>query len=198
MSRELGPLVEDYRVRESMWCTNCGSSTRERDLWNALSRHYEGRWARLRVAEINRFNAAHDLLSSLADVTYAEYPEQDIQSLTWTDESFDLVITSDTLEHVPDYRLALAETRRVLRPNGRHVLTVPLRPDLPRTRARIGLPPVHHGEPPGPWRWVRRVGDDMLALHDIGADFPDIVREAGFEVELHGDGVRSIICATKR
>ena len=41
-------------------------------------------------------------------------------------QRFDLVLTSETLEHVPDPRLALRETLRVLRPGGRHVFTVPL------------------------------------------------------------------------
>jgi len=37
---------------------------------------------------------------------------EDICRLTYADASFDLVLSSDTLEHVPDFRAALRETRR--------------------------------------------------------------------------------------
>jgi SAM-dependent methyltransferase len=41
------------------------------------------------------------------------------------DGSMDVVITTETLEHVPEPSVFLAEARRVLRPGGRIVLTVP-------------------------------------------------------------------------
>lgn len=40
-------------------------------------------------------------------------------------ETFDAVICAEVLEHVPDYRSALEELRRVLRPGGRLALSVP-------------------------------------------------------------------------
>ena len=49
--------------------------------------------------------------------------------------SFDLVLTSETLEHVPDLAAASREIRRVLVPGGRHIFTIPLLPDVPRTFA---------------------------------------------------------------
>ena len=61
--------------------------------------------------------------------------------LTYPDASFDLVLTSETLEHVPDLDAALAETRRVLAPGGRHVFTVPLLPGVPATYSRIRTGP---------------------------------------------------------
>jgi SAM-dependent methyltransferase len=41
------------------------------------------------------------------------------------DASIDVVLATETLEHVPDPTVFLAEARRVLRPGGRIVLTVP-------------------------------------------------------------------------
>lgn len=197
-----------YRRRESMWCASCGASARERGLWQVLIEHY-GRDAdsarglvdgtsfrNLRVAEINRLNAGHRFLEAHPRLAYSEYPDEDIQALSYAMGSFDLVITSDTLEHVPDYRVALRETRRILVTGGRHILTVPLRPDLPASQNRTGLEPIHHGVPPGPLALLRRPTDDMLALHDFGWDFIDEVAAAGFQVELHGRGVESVICAT--
>jgi ubiquinone/menaquinone biosynthesis C-methylase UbiE len=50
----------------------------------------------------------------------------DVVHLPYRDASFDVVIASEVLEHVPDIQKALAEIRRVLRPGGTVVITVPL------------------------------------------------------------------------
>jgi len=199
-----------YRRRESMWCASCGASARERGLWQVILDHYgaqatsarelveEPGFASLRIAEINRLNAGHRFLERAPKVVYSEYPDEDIQALSYPSGSFDLVITSETLEHVPDYRLALRETRRILTDGGRHIFTVPLRPDLPASEDRTDMAPIHHGVPPGPLALLRRPTDDMLARHDFAWDFIDVVAESGFDVELHGEGVASVICATAR
>ena len=53
-------------------------------------------------------------------------PSQDLMQLTYADASFDMVITSDTLEHVPDIDRALRETLRILKPGGMHEFSVPV------------------------------------------------------------------------
>jgi len=212
MLRDLGDdaLRDAYRRRESMWCSVCGASRRERGYWDVLLEHYgqhvrsarelatDPAFGDLAIAEINRLNAGHEFLQVADNVVYSEYPDEDIQALSYADGAFDLVLTSETLEHVPDYRTALRETRRILRPGGRHVMTVPLRPDLQTTRDRAGLPPVYHGEPPGPLALIRRPTDDMRCLHDFAWDFLDEVEAAGFEVERHGHGIETVICAIAR
>jgi SAM-dependent methyltransferase len=49
----------------------------------------------------------------------------DICALPFPDATFDLVLATDILEHVDDDLLALRELRRVLKPDGRLLLTVP-------------------------------------------------------------------------
>ena len=149
----------------------------------------------LEVVELNSIGRMHAFLAPLPRLTYVEYPEQDIQALTFADASFDLVLTSETLEHVPDFRAALSETRRVLRPGGRHIFTVPLDPRLARTRSRAGMPPIHHGRGGGPYGLITR-RNDMLAYTDFGLDIPELLREAGFETEVHGSGIEAVFCAT--
>ncbi|WP_439106568.1 methyltransferase domain-containing protein [Congregibacter sp.] len=49
----------------------------------------------------------------------------DALRLPFEDASFDAVICSEVLEHIPDYRNALAEISRVLKPGGRFCASVP-------------------------------------------------------------------------
>lgn len=64
---------------------------------------------------------------------------EDVQKLSFADDSFDLVSCTEVFEHVPDYLAGFSEVRRVLRPQGWFVMTVPFF-DAERTQAicRIG------------------------------------------------------------
>ena len=46
-------------------------------------------------------------------------------SLPFADNTFDVVICSEVLEHIPDYQSALGEIERVLAPGGTFVASVP-------------------------------------------------------------------------
>ena len=61
------------------------------------------------------------------------------QCLTFPDESFDLVISQDVMEHVPDPSRAFAEIARVLKPGGSHIFTVPQDRSLSRSVMRAKL-----------------------------------------------------------
>lgn len=50
----------------------------------------------------------------------------DLQSLPFGDGTYDFVFASHVLEHIPDDKKAIAEIRRILRPNGMAVLPVPI------------------------------------------------------------------------
>lgn len=54
-----------------------------------------------------------------------EWLKEDIQSLTFCDQTFDTIISSETIEHVPLPLEALGELYRVLKPGGRLILTCP-------------------------------------------------------------------------
>lgn len=53
-----------------------------------------------------------------------------LEALPWEDGTFDLVTALDVVEHTPDDRATLRELRRVARPGGRALLTVPAYPVL--------------------------------------------------------------------
>lgn len=106
---------------------------------------------------------------------------QDVQRLTFADESFDLCTSTEVFEHVPDDRLGFRQIHRVLRPGGILLFTVPLS-GLPRTveRARLEasgeithlLPAEYHVDPAKEDAAVlafRNYGDDLLRrLLDVG------------------------------
>jgi SAM-dependent methyltransferase len=48
-----------------------------------------------------------------------------VEELPWPEETFDLVLSLDVVEHTPDDRATLRELRRVTKPGGALLLTVP-------------------------------------------------------------------------
>jgi SAM-dependent methyltransferase len=205
LRRRYGAELAD---RESRFCEHCGCSLRVRRIAEVLVGLYgagaatlaelvrEDGFRALRIAEINSVGRMHPYLAEAPGLVHVEYPEEDIQALSWDDETFDLVLTSETLEHVPDPRLALRETRRVLRPGGRHVFTVPVDQSVAVTRSREGLEPEHHGRGGGPFALVTRKAD-MLVHTDFGLDLPDVVRAEGFEVAIDGEGSELVVIAER-
>lgn len=55
-----------------------------------------------------------------------QFSTGDLVSLPYRDASFDLVVASEVLEHVPEIWMALSEIKRVLRPGGKAAITVPV------------------------------------------------------------------------
>jgi len=55
--------------------------------------------------------------------TRAEFLVEHAAEMSFDDESFDLVVTFNTLHHVPAWRKAVREAARVLKPGGRYALT---------------------------------------------------------------------------
>jgi len=50
---------------------------------------------------------------------------EDLQKLSFDDNSFDIVLSSEVFEHIPNPYKAHKEVFRVLKPGGKHVFTVP-------------------------------------------------------------------------
>lgn len=128
------------------------------------------------TARVLEINGAGDLCSRLARLgsrTLVHYPKTDMAALPFDDGSFDLVVHSDTLEHVPDPGAGLRECRRVLARGGTLAMTVPTVPAR-MTRSRAGLPPSYHGD-------AARDRDDHLVHTEFGADVWAMIARAGFE-----------------
>jgi SAM-dependent methyltransferase len=74
----------------------------------------------------------------LADASVAKAREREVgevvqgtlDAMPFAPASFDLAVSFDVIEHLEDDRLALSELRRVVRPGGRLLVTVPAYPRL--------------------------------------------------------------------
>jgi len=58
------------------------------------------------------------------------------RGLPYPDESFDLIVLTEVIEHLENHRMAIGEVARVLRPGGHLVLTTP---NIMRLDSRIGF-----------------------------------------------------------
>ena len=99
----------------------------------------------------------------------------DLTRIPFPDASFDVVLCSHVLEHVPADRQAMRELRRVLAPDGWALLLVPMGKGPTREDPSI-VEPAARERAFGQWDHVRM----------YGPDFADRLREVGFAVTVVG------------
>ena len=83
------------------------------------------RWLLPRVGKLTVSDISAVLAESVAEQLHCEAVATDACQLDLADESFDLVVSSECIEHTPDPRGAIREMVRVLKPGGALVLTTP-------------------------------------------------------------------------
>jgi SAM-dependent methyltransferase len=133
-------------------CARCGGNLRSIALAKAIltacgsgsNFHAFAGQTSLRVLELNEAGTLHPALSRMPGHVFGAYPEVDMHALPFAAGAFDLVVHSDTLEHVPDPIHALAECRRVLNPAGALCYTVPIVVGRMSVDC-AGVPPTYHG-----------------------------------------------------
>ncbi len=150
------------------------------------------------VLHLNQINGLTEFLKGSRDLVETYYDSsvplgtlrdgvinQDMQQLQFQSGSFDLVVHSETIEHLQHYDRALSECHRVLKPGGVQVYTVPLiRTRSTNQRVRLDatggqqntLPPSYHG-----------LGQDYQVVWEFGGDF--FKSRAAFITELHYDNL---------
>jgi hypothetical protein len=183
-------------------CTDCGANLRSIVLADAIlsAEGYTGTLeafvatpeaAHLDLLEVNEAGTLSPLLRQIAGHRLAAYPEVDMQKMPYPDASFDLVVHSDTLEHIAEPVLALAECLRVLRSDGALCFTVPILPNR-LTKSRKGLPRRYHGDP-------GTSAEDLVVRNEFGADAWLWPLRAGFSsVELRTSEFPAAFAVTAR
>jgi SAM-dependent methyltransferase len=204
-------LAKALARKESSHCSRCGAQLRSRrlarvvvDLVGKAPRGQSlAAWVSdpanraLRIAEINRIEGVHDQIVGMPNLAYSDFVpgaapgefvrgvrSEDLTRLTYPDASFDLVLSSESLEHVPDLHAALREIWRVLVPGGWHIFTLPLLPGVPKTFARARVREdgtIEHQATP-----IRHPGGDVgyPVFTEFGADLPEILQAEGFVTDV--------------
>ncbi|HEX5755159.1 MAG TPA: methyltransferase domain-containing protein [Arenimonas sp.] len=175
----------EMTAHETYTCAACGASDRER---------LYAYWLRQRLesgrivpgSRILHFAPEPALSRQLASVSDWQYETADlsmpgvdhrvdITRLPFADASYDLLICSHVLEHVPDDRQAMRELARILKPGGVGILMAPI---------IVGL--AHSVEDPAVtdaaerWRLFGQGDHVRLYARD---DFVRRLEESGFRVE---------------
>ena len=165
-------------------CVKCGNNLRAQALASAimsvcgrerLFERFVKKWSssRLKVLSINTCGTLHGHLSRLKHHTLAEYPEYDMKDLSMEDGSFDLILHSDSLEHIDDPLQALAECHRVLKPGGHCIYTIPIVVGR-MSEATTGKLPSYHGDP-------QQLDYDWMVQTEYGCDAWIQPLEVGFK-----------------
>jgi SAM-dependent methyltransferase len=200
-------ITDKYSARETMNCIFCRSSSRRRHV--ALIILKQSNNFRIKTLKLFGKNTNFDIYNT-DDNIYAKYFKnksnyvssiysddykigteiknnffcQNIENLTFSNESFDIVITEDVLEHIRNYRKAFEEIYRVLKNGGVHIFTIPFMFDR-ETIIRIDsstdediniLPPEYHGD---------EKRGKIIAYRTFGYDLYKLLVKIGFNTTVH-------------
>jgi SAM-dependent methyltransferase len=135
------PDTPEWQIYRRFYrCASCGSVPRERALMYCVEKFFPG-WRgsvvhecspSQRGASVKLRQQAKGYIPSqyYRDIKPGEWHKEarceNIESMTFEDESIDLHITQDVLEHVFHPARAFKEIARTLRPGGMHIFTAPL------------------------------------------------------------------------
>jgi len=126
--------------RDTYLCSTCGSLPRERALmfcidkffpqWRELTIHESSPIRRGASERLRREARSYLATQFFPNVSTGEffngYRCEDLERLTFENESIDLHVTQDVFEHLFAPSAAFREIARTLRPGGAHVFTTPL------------------------------------------------------------------------
>lgn len=134
-------ISRDEWLRESYKCIFCHSRPRQRAIVKVLNETIPD-WQNKNIHESSPGGGAtYKLFRKVcSNYTYSYFYEdkmpgevlgeqcsnQNLESMTFEDESFDIVITQDVFEHINNPFKAFKEIERVLKPGGFHIFTVPI------------------------------------------------------------------------
>lgn len=186
--------------REGLHCARCGMSNRIRSMCWFTDQVMEGR-SRPGVYATEHGTAFNDWLSARygdgaigsaylgrdiePGTTIDGTRHEDVERLSFADDTFDLAVCMDVLEHVNEPARAIEQIARILRPDGELLLSIPFmahasgnvrRAEMGDTEIVHHEPAAYHGNPPPGVGW--------LVFWDFGWEFFEQLRRAFGSVEL--------------
>jgi len=127
-------LTYGVKAREGALCPWCLALERHRLLWKYLEDKTDIYTKPLKVLHFAPEHQFQERLKAAKNITYLScdldmptaMDKQDITQLSYTDNSFDVILCNHVLEHIPDDAKAMQELYRVLKPNGWAILQTPI------------------------------------------------------------------------
>jgi SAM-dependent methyltransferase len=185
-------------LRDSYVCVKCNSIPRQRHIQMVLDQDFPG-WEDFRIHEsspstwlIGQYAHDYTISQLMPHVELGSVVEgiwcQNLECMTFGNESFDIFITQDVMEHIFNPDVAVSEIMRVIKPGGAYIFTAPKHRDLLTTRQRATisadgsvkhlLPEMYHGSPIGDGR--------ALVTWDYGYDFEELLSKwSGLPVQVY-------------
>ena len=174
--------------RENCTCPVCKSKDRIRMVY-----YYLEKYTNVFVGNIPYNDEKEDLKKTLSlvgpvkslEIKQDEYYDGDIQKgratyvvditdIQFPDNKFDYIICNQVLEHIPDEKKAINELKRVIKPNGKIIITVPICVSNEKTFEDPNITDSKE-------RLANFCQEDHVRLY--GRDFKKRLEKFGFEVE---------------
>lgn len=160
---------------QSVWCgASTGNTVYASEALSPLGRRLK--------RTLSNFTGSEYLPTLREKLVFARIKHQDVLNLSFKDDAYDIYISCDVLEHVPDLPRAISEAHRILKPGGHFIGTVPFAPNSSETIVKARLvdgkiehltEPEYHGNPTRP-------EDGSLVFSIPGWDLLETMLDVGF------------------
>jgi hypothetical protein len=170
-------------IQQGFACNACFSSLRIMNLASAITKEFGypnliledlvklAKFKNLKILDINGLGRVSEILTCVKGYVRMDYPSIDLMNTSSHQEKYDLILHTDTLEHIPDPSVGIKNSIILLNANGRLIFNVPIVPSK-LSRARNGLPPVYHGD-------ESTKDNAYIVRYEFGYDFPGFIYSAG-------------------
>jgi len=185
-------------LRGSLFCENCNLNSRKRFMLSFLKKFVRDSDSNLSIFMYEQITRLFKFAKNIQNIElrgseflgYDKKPGQiinniqneDAMNLSFDDNSFDVIVSNDVFEHLPNIDRALNEAYRILKNSGLLLMSIPFltnnttsikRATLENGKIKHLLAPTHHQNP------IEKK-DGALVFYDYGWDFLDYLKKAGF------------------
>ena len=207
--------------RDHYLCDQCGSIPRERAVMYCIEKFFP-EWRERVIHESSPvFRGTSLRLKSEAKeycptqyfpgiergIVYRGFRNEDLEQLTFADQSIDLHVSQDVFEHIFDPAQAFREIARTLKPGGAHIFTTPLVNKISPTQwcARRGPdaeiehlidPPEYHGNPvsaEGSLVTVHWGYDIVKYIHDACGLFTEMIYLDALDLGIRAEYIEVLL-----